>query len=197
MRIVYTVTEAPEKPRRRLSLEARQELVRRLRAGAAMQALAIEFGVDRSTVRRLRDRDVRRSGTGTTGGEVLTTRVAATEAQALDALIAWRGYRSRSEGLRAMIRAGLGFLEFSAEENGQLDELTRALNKVGVNVNQMARLANSGRLQMSGKTLADLQELRQSVEQLRAYLVQMTAERRRTGIGHFAGAMEGRGAEGG
>ena len=44
MRIVYTVTEAPEKPRRRLSPEARREIVRRLGAGAAVQALAVDEG---------------------------------------------------------------------------------------------------------------------------------------------------------
>jgi hypothetical protein len=83
------------------------------------------------------------------------------------------------------LRAASGLLEFSRDENAGLDELTRELNKIGVNVNQLARLANSGRLPAGGQQLDALDELRREVSQLRAFMLDLTAERRRRGVKLF------------
>lgn len=57
--------------------------------------------------------------------------------------------------------------------------LTRALDQIGVNVNQLTRLANSGRLPAGARQLDVLSELRREVSQLRAYMLDLNAERHR------------------
>ncbi len=98
------------------------------------------------------------------------------------------GYRSRSEGLRALIRMSTGFLELSRPENDHLDALTGELGKIGVNVNQLARLANSGRLPLKGRELEALWELHRDLRQLRSFLGQINSERRRRGVALFEAA---------
>jgi hypothetical protein len=81
----------------------------------------------------------------TTSGTILSARVSSGELKAFDAMVAELGYRSRSDALRAMIRVGSGFLEFSREDAEALLEAQTALHKIGVNVNQIALAANRRR----------------------------------------------------
>ncbi|HQU69641.1 MAG TPA: plasmid mobilization relaxosome protein MobC [Albidovulum sp.] len=115
----------------------------------------------------------------------MAARFTAEEVRAFDVVTARFGYRSRSEALRALARSVAGMVEFSREENAGLDDLTRELNKIGVNVNQLARLANSGRLPTGGRQLDVLSDLRREVSQLRAFMLDLTAERRRRGMKLF------------
>ncbi|MGC1488587.1 MAG: plasmid mobilization relaxosome protein MobC, partial [Albidovulum sp.] len=121
----------------------------------------------------------------TSAAQPVAARVSPAELQAFDAAIDRAGLRSRSDGLRALVRMASGFLEFSREENVQLDDLTRALGKVGVNINQLARLANSGRLPLNGRQFDELAELGRGIRQLRSFLGQMNTERRRRGTALF------------
>ncbi len=116
----------------------------------------------------------------------MTARLSSTEARAFEARVAALGLRSRSEGLRAAVRVASRFLEFSREENASLDDLTRELNKIGVNVNQLARAANSGRLPAGGRQFEVLNDLHREVSRLRTFMLDLTAERRRRGTKLFA-----------
>lgn len=176
----------PRQPRRALSAQERGEVLAVLKAGGSVTSAAARFGLDRATVRRIRDGAGGGGRASATAGIVVTVRLAAAEARAFEARVAALGLRSRSEGLRAAVRSASGLLEFSGEENDRLDALTRALNQIGVNVNQLTRLANSGRLSTGARQLDVLSELRREVSQLRAYMLDLTAERRRRGVKLFA-----------
>lgn len=149
MRIVYGMSESGTRGRRaRLTPAERAAALAELKAGGTIKTVAAGMGVGRDTLRKVRDSAVRPDGAVTSAAQPVAARVSPAEMQAFDAVIGRAGYRSRSEGLRVLIRMSAGFLELSREENAALDALTAELGKIGVNVNQIARLANSDRLKI-------------------------------------------------
>ena len=127
----------------------------------------------------------------TTGGTILSARVSKAELQAFDAMVAVLGYRSRSDALRAMIRVGSGFLEFSRENAEALGEVQTALHKIGVNVNQIALAANRRRVTLVQTQWQDLNELRTVLPSVRTLLKQINDEHRRRGIALFRHQSDG------
>lgn len=115
-------------------------------------------------------------------GQVVSCRLPAEEVAAFDALCDQLGVKSRSDGIRAIIRMSAGFLEFGPEDAARLDGIQRELHKIGVNVNQIALAANRGRVSMVKEQWAGLDELRQRLPLLRATLSQVISERRRRGV---------------
>lgn len=115
-------------------------------------------------------------------GQVVSCRLPAEEVVAFDALCDQLGVKSRSDGIRAIIRMSAGFLEFGPEDAARLDGIQRELHKIGVNVNQIALAANRGRVSMLKEQWAGIDELRQRLPLLRATLSQVISERRRRGV---------------
>lgn len=115
-------------------------------------------------------------------GQVVSCRLPAEEVVAFDALCDQLGVKSRSDGIRAIIRMSAGFLEFGPEDAARLDGIQRELHKIGVNVNQIALAANRGRVSMVKEQWAAIDELRQRLPMLRATLSQVISERRRRGV---------------
>lgn len=128
---------------------------------------------------------VARNDATTTGGTILSARVSSGELQAFDAMVAELGYRSRSDALRAMIRVGSGFLEFSREDAEALLEVQHELHKIGVNVNQIALAANRRRVSLVQAQWQDLNELRALLPSVRTLLKQINDEHRRRGTALF------------
>lgn len=178
-------TKRPGHPRRALSSEQRAAIVEALKAGGSVTTVAARFGLDRATVRRFRDGAGASAPASSAASVVVTARLSAPEARAFNARMAGLGLGSRSEGLRAAVRAATGLLEFSGDEHDRLDALTRAMNRIGVNINQLARLANSGRLPVGDRQLEVLSDLRRELAQLRAFMADLAAERRRKGLRLF------------
>lgn len=186
MRIVYGMDlKSRMIGRKRLAPAERDEAIRRLKTGGQIKAVAATLGVGRDTVRKIRDAELRTDGSVSCAAQPVAARLSLAELQEFDALIGRAGLRSRSDGLRALVRMAAGFLELSREENAELDALTRELGKVGVNVNQLARLANSGRLPLKGRELEALWDLHRDLRQVRTFLGQMNGERRRRGVALF------------
>lgn len=171
--------------RRRLKPKERAEAIRRLKAGGQIKSVAEALDVGRETIRKIRDAELHQNAASAGAAQPITVRVAPAEAKAFEAAIGRAGYKNRSDGLRALVRMATGFLELPGDEGVELDALSRELNKIGVNINQMARLANSGRLQMNGRQMEEFRALHSDVKQLRTFLVQMNTERRRRGVALF------------
>lgn len=178
-------TKRPGHPRRALSSEQRAAIVEALKAGGSVTSVAARFGLDRATVRRFRDGTGSSAPASSAASVVVTVRLSVPEARVFDAQVSGLGLGSRSEGLRAAVRAATGLLEFSGDEHDRLDALTRAMNRIGVNINQLARLANSGQLPVGDRQLEVLSDLRRDLAQLRAFMVDLAAERRRKGLRLF------------
>ncbi len=118
-------------------------------------------------------------------GQVVSCRLPAEELHAFDALCAQLGVRSRSDGVRSVVRMASGFLEFSREDSTRLEEIRYELGKIGTNVNQIALAANRGRAPMIRAQWAAVEELRRSLPLVTKALGQIIAERRRQGVALF------------
>jgi hypothetical protein len=118
-------------------------------------------------------------------GQVVSCRLPAEELQAFDALCTQLGAKSRSDGVRSVVRMASGFLEFSREDCARLEEIRYELAKIGTNVNQIALAANRGRAPMAKAQWASVEELRRSLPMVAKALSQIIAERRRQGVALF------------
>jgi hypothetical protein len=118
-------------------------------------------------------------------GQVVSCRLPAEELQAFDVLCTKLGAKSRSDGVRSIVRMASGFLEFSREDSARLEEIRYELAKIGTNVNQIALAANRGRAPMVKAQWASVEELRRSLPAVSRALTQIIAERRRQGVALF------------
>lgn len=118
-------------------------------------------------------------------GQVVSCRLPAEELHAFDALCTQLGAKSRSDGVRSVVRMASGFLEFSREDSARLEEIRYELGKIGTNVNQIALAANRGRAPMVKAQWASVDELRRSLPMVAKALSQVIAERRRQGVALF------------
>ena len=124
-------------------------------------------------------------------GQVVSCRLPAEELHAFDALCTQLGAKSRSDGVRSVVRMASGFLEFSREDSARLEEIRYELGKIGTNVNQIALAANRGRAPMVKAQWASVDELRRSMPMVTKALSQIIAERRRQGVALFRKFAEG------
>ena len=122
---------------------------------------------------------------GESSGQVVSCRLPAEELQAFDVLCTQLGAKSRSDGVRSVVRMASGFLEFSREDSARLEEIRYELAKIGTNVNQIALAANRGRAPMVKAQWASVEELRRSLPMVAKALSQIIAERRRQGVALF------------
>ncbi len=171
--------------RRRLKPDERKDAIRQLKAGGKIKTVAEILGVGRETIRKIRDVELHQNEASAGAAQPITVRISPMEARAFEAAIGRAGYKNRSDGLRALVRMATGFLELPGDEAADLDAISRELHKIGVNINQLARLANSGRLPMSGRQMEEFRALHREVKQLRNFLGQMNTERRRRGAALF------------
>ena len=118
-------------------------------------------------------------------GQVVSCRLPADELHAFDALCTQLGAKSRSDGVRSVVRMASGFLEFSREDSAKLEEIRYDLGKIGTNVNQIALAANRGRAPMVKAQWASVEELRRSLPMVAKAMSQIIAERRRQGVALF------------
>ena len=124
-------------------------------------------------------------------GQVVSCRLPLEELRAFDALCTQLGAKSRSDGVRSIVRMASGFLEFSREDSARLEEIRYELGKIGTNVNQIALAANRGRAPMVRAQWASVEELRKSLPSVVRVLNQIIVERRRQGVALFLKFAEG------
>lgn len=123
----------------------------------------------------------REVGTVTTGNKAMAVRLSGIEEAGFELLKERLGYRSNSEALRGLVRMALGLLEFEPTAAGELTALKTELQKIGVNVNQIAMAANRGRVDMLPPDWEALNDLRRIVPRLRMTVDDVVLEQRRRG----------------
>lgn len=135
---------------RRLTDAQRQEIALQKMEGVPARALAERYEVTRKTidnaVRHVRDAAAIQ-GSPT---RVVGVRISERELREFDAVLVRQGL-TRSEALKRMMRAASGLLALDEESREGLDQLRAALNRVGSNVNQIAKACNQARV--SGQPL--------------------------------------------
>ena len=164
------------KPRKTLSLAQRAEIEASLAAGGKTQAeIARAYGVSRKTISRIANPPHVRPRAGQGAGAGTSAYLKAPEREALDRLTAEHGYRSRSHLLAHLVRSAAGLATMDAESASVLREIAKQLRGVAVNINQMARAANRGKLAWAETDKAEMQDLAQGCGRLSRQVAQLTS----------------------
>ena len=131
---------------RRLTDDERSKIVRERAKGVSASDLAARFGVSSKTIYNVlsHGRSVR-SANGSRS-RVLTMRVSEADLRRFDAALSRRRIAHRSDAMRRLMLAAEGVFLPDDEMCDELRSLGAALNRVGNNVNQIARRLNEAKL---------------------------------------------------
>lgn len=131
---------------RRLTETERLSIAKDRAKGVAAADLATRYGVSLKSVYNAANHARDRQTANGSRPKVIGVRVSPRELQRFDAALARHGVAQRSDALRCLILAADDIL---LPDNGIADELrglSAALNRVGNNVNQVARRLNEAKL---------------------------------------------------
>ncbi|WP_299913352.1 plasmid mobilization relaxosome protein MobC [uncultured Paracoccus sp.] len=177
--------------RESLTREQKAEVVRQLKAGGAVSAVAEAIGAEPEAIKTEKALKLRQSEATTTYGSAVAVRLSPEEVQQLDSLKDVLGADSRSDVLRSLLRSSVGMLEFPPEQAAELEAIKHELHKIGVNINQIAFAANTRKIKLAKGEMHALDDLRLTMPRLRTFLQAVVAEQRRRGVRLFKAFVEG------
>ena len=151
---------------RRLSLEQRRELARRHRRGERAEALAAAYGVSVRSVHRIVAAQTAETARGRDPTVSVSFRAPRSEVAAFEALAAEAGLGRRGSAMRALLRMASGLLTVPPAHLEAAQHAAVSLSRLGVNLNQLARRANAGRIAMTETDRALLRALGREVHAL-------------------------------
>ena len=163
-------------PRKTLSLAQRAEVETLLRAGGKTQAeIARTFGVSRKTISRIANPPHERRRSDERPGNATSVYLKGPERAELDRLAEAHGYRSRSHLLAHFAHVAAEMTAVDAESASVLKEIAHQLRGVAVNINQMARAANRGKLAWTEADKTEMQDLARGCGQLSRQVEQLSS----------------------
>lgn len=131
---------------RRLTDQERRQIVRERAKGVAVRDLAAALKVTPKTVYNVLGRGRSAVSANDSRTRVLTMRVTDRDLRGFDAALARRGIAHRSDAMRCLMLAADDLLRPDHDMTDELKGMSAALNRVGNNVNQVARRLNEAKL---------------------------------------------------
>ena len=131
---------------RRLTETERLSIAQERSQGVAAGDLATRYGVSLKSVYNAANHAADRQTANGSRPKVVGVRVSPRELQRFDAALARHGVAHRSDALRCMMLAADDILRPDDAMTAELRGLSAALNRVGNNVNQVARRLNEAKL---------------------------------------------------
>jgi len=131
---------------RRLTETERLSIAEERSQGVAAGDLATRYGVSLKSVYNAANHAADRQTANGSRPKVIGVRVSQRELQGFDAALARHGVAHRSDALRCLILAADDILRPDEGMTDELRNLSAALNRVGNNVNQVARRLNEAKL---------------------------------------------------
>jgi hypothetical protein len=131
---------------RRLTETERLNIAQERLQGVAAGDLATRYGVSLKSVYNAANHAADRQTANGSRPKVIGVRVSPRELQRFDAALARHGVVHRSDALRCLILAADDILRPDEGMTDELRSLSAALNRVGNNVNQVARRLNEAKL---------------------------------------------------
>jgi hypothetical protein len=134
---------------RRLTDQERRQIVRERAKGVSVSAISAALKVSPKTVYNVLGRGRSAVSANDSRTRVLTMRVTDRDLRGFDAALARRGIAHRSDAMRCLMLAADDLLRPDEGMTDELRGLSAALNRVGNNVNQVARRLNEAKLKGS------------------------------------------------
>ena len=131
---------------RRLTETERLDIAQERSRGASAADLATRYGVSLKSVYNAANHAADRQTANGSRPKVIGVRVSPRELQRFDAALARHGVVHRSDALRSLILAADDILRPAEGMAEELRGLSAALNRVGNNVNQVARRLNEAKV---------------------------------------------------
>ena len=169
---------------RRLTETERLNIAQERLQGVTAGDLATRYGVSLKSVYNAANHAADRQTANGSRPKVIGVRVSPKELQRFDAALARHGVVHRSDALRCLILAADDLLRPDEGMTDELRGLSAALNRVGNNVNQVARRLNEAkvkgeRLPYTPASHADIRDLAVLVFELADQIQEMFRARRR------------------
>lgn len=169
---------------RRLTDQERRQIVRERAKGVAVRDLASALKVSPKTVYNVLGRGRSAVSANDSRTRVLTMRVTERDLRGFDAALSRRGIAHRSDAMRCLMLAADDLLRPDEGMTDELRNLSAALNRVGNNVNQVARRLNEAkikgeRLPYTPTSHAEIRDLAVLVFDLADQIQEMFRARRR------------------
>ena len=170
---------------RRLTDQERRQIVRERAKGVAVRDLATALEVSPKTVYNVLGRGRSAVSANDSRTRVLTMRVTDSDLRGFDAALARRRIAHRSDAMRCLMLAADDILRPDEGMTDELRGLSAALNRVGNNVNQVARRLNEAkrkgdRLPYTPTSHAEIRDLAVLVFDMADQIQEMFRARRRT-----------------
>ncbi len=131
---------------RRLTDQERRQIVRERAKGVSVNAISAALKVSTKTVYNVLGRGRSAVSANYSRTRVLTMRVTERDLRGFDAALARRGIAHRSDAMRCLMQAADDLLRPDEGMTDELRGMSAALNRVGNNVNQVARRLNEAKL---------------------------------------------------
>jgi hypothetical protein len=131
---------------RRLTDQERRQIVRERAKGVSVSAISAVLKVSPKTVYNVLSRGRSAVSANDSRTRVLTMRVTDRDLRGFDAALARRGIAHRSDAMRSLMLAADDLLRPDEGMTDELRGMSAALNRVGNNVNQVARRLNEAKI---------------------------------------------------
>jgi hypothetical protein len=169
---------------RRLTDQERRQIVRERAKGVPVRAISAALKISPRTVYNVLGQGRSTVSANDSRTRVLTLRVTERDLHGFDAALARRGIAHRSDAMRCLMLAADDLLRPDAGMTDELRGLSAALNRVGNNVNQIARRLNEAklkgeRLPYTGASHAEIRDLAVLVFDMSDQIQEMVRARRR------------------
>ena len=131
---------------RRLTETERLSIAKARAEGVPVRELATRFGVSRVSIYNASNHGTERQEANVSRSRVIGIRVSARDLRGFDAALGRRGIAHRSDAMRRLMLAADDILRPDEEMTEELRTMSAALNRVGNNVNQVARRLNEAKV---------------------------------------------------
>lgn len=169
---------------RRLNEKERLSIAKARAEGVPVRELATRYGVSRVSIYNASNHGTERQEANASRSRVIGIRVSARDLRGFDAVLGRRGIAHRSDAMRSLMLAADNILRPDEVMTEELRTMSAALNRVGNNVNQVARRLNEAKVRgelppYTAASHAEIRELAGLVFELADQIQQLFRARRR------------------
>jgi len=169
---------------RRLTENERLSIAKARAEGVPVGELATRYGVSRVSIYNASNHGTDRQEANASRSRVVGIRVSDRDLRGFDAALGRRGIAHRSDAMRRLMLAADDILRPDDEMTEELRTMSAALNRVGNNVNQVARRLNEAKVRgerppYTAASHAEIRELAGLIFELADQIQQLFRARRR------------------